>query len=163
MNRGLLLLMVLSLETAFGLDPNRTLTQYVHRIWQMQQGLPQATISAIWQTQDGYLWLGTQSGLVRFDGVRFTSVENAYRNAPANIWVREILEDSNHTLWVGTNDAGLIRLENDRVTTYSTKNGLPSDTVQCLVSTRNGDLWASLVSTRNGDLWACTPEGLARI
>src|ERR1041385_2387296 len=151
MNRGLLLLMVLSLETAFGLDPNRTLTQYVHRIWQRQQGLPQATISAIWQTQDGYLWLGTQSGLVRFDGVRFTSVENVYRNAPANIWVREILEDSNHTLWVGTNDAGLIRLENDRVTTYSTKNGLPSDTVQCLVS------------TRNGDLWACTPEGLARI
>src|SRR6478672_3506496 len=59
---------------AYALDPSRTLTQYVHRIWQVQQGLPQASIYAILQTRDGYVWLGTQMGLVKFDGVRFTSV-----------------------------------------------------------------------------------------
>ena len=58
---------------ASALDPGRQLTQYLKRIWQTPQGLPQSGIFAIHQTHDGYLWLGTGDGLVRFDGVRFTS------------------------------------------------------------------------------------------
>ena len=54
------------------LDPSRSLTQYFHRVWQIQPGLPQASIYCVLQTQDAYLWLGTQLGLVRFDGVRFS-------------------------------------------------------------------------------------------
>src|SRR5579862_7739313 len=62
---------------AHALDATRTLTQYVHRIWQTQQGLPQASIYAIAQTVDGRLWLGTRTGLVHFDGVRFASFDGA--------------------------------------------------------------------------------------
>jgi len=55
---GFLLLIILCTpHSAFGLDPNRKLTQYVHRIWQFQQGLPQGGILQIFQTPQGYLWL----------------------------------------------------------------------------------------------------------
>ena len=108
------LLLILPSNMAFALDPNRTLTQYVHRIWQLQQGLPDATITSIRQTHDGYLWLGTQAGLVRFDGVRFTSFGVINRGALNHVWVRNLLEDEHHNLWIGTNNAGLIRLEKGR-------------------------------------------------
>ena len=86
---GLLLLVTLGLpNSAFGLDPSRQLTQYVHRIWQTQQGLPQGSILQITQTREGYLWLATQTGLVRFDGVRFQDAEDIIPGAPANLWAR---------------------------------------------------------------------------
>src|SRR5579871_4951564 len=105
--------------SAFGLDPTRTLTQYVHRIWQVQQGLPESSIFSILQTRDGYLWLGTQTGLVRFDGVRFTSLENIVSTAPTNIWIRALAEDRNGTLWIGTNESGLYSMAGGSIAHYS--------------------------------------------
>jgi signal transduction histidine kinase/ligand-binding sensor domain-containing protein len=135
---------------AFALDPSRTLTQYVHRIWQVQQGLPESSIYSILQSRDGYLWLGTQTGLVRFDGVRFTPLESIYPSAPTNVWIRGIAEDSEGALWFGTNESGVFRELNGSITQYSQKDGLPSDTVQCVVA------------APGGDVWVCTVNGLAR-
>src|ERR1051326_4263537 len=56
---------------SYALDPARGITQYVHRSWRIQEGLPESSIYAIHQTRDGYVWLGIEEGLVRFDGVRF--------------------------------------------------------------------------------------------
>jgi ligand-binding sensor domain-containing protein len=58
--------------TASALDPARGVTQYRHQAWSTKDGLPQSSVEAILQTRDGYLWLGTQEGLARFDGVSFT-------------------------------------------------------------------------------------------
>src|SRR5271163_2962423 len=102
---GIAVLAAIFLRPAMGLDPSRTLTQYAHRIWQAQQGLPQGTLYSILQTHDGYLWLGSQTGLIRFDGVRFESLDNIRRSAPANVWVRSALEDSNYALWLATAEA----------------------------------------------------------
>ena len=66
---------ILFSATAYGLDPDRKLTQYIHRICQTPQDLPQADIFSLGQTPDGYLLLGTHTGLLRFDGVRFTVIE----------------------------------------------------------------------------------------
>src|SRR5262245_46895266 len=70
-------IVILSLSlSAHALDPSRTLTQTIHRIWQTQQGLPQGTIYCVYQTRDRHLWLGTKTGLVRFDGVQFTVIRD---------------------------------------------------------------------------------------
>ena len=58
---------------AVALDPTKSISQYNCRSWTREDGLPANRINAITQTTDGYLWLGTQKGLTRFDGVQFTS------------------------------------------------------------------------------------------
>ena len=127
--------MALCAMPGWALDSSRSLTQYVHRIWTTQQGLPTGTIYDVWQTRDGFLWLATQTGLVRFDGVRFTPAETVYPGLPENLWVRSGFEDADGALWVGTNDAGVYRLApsttklNSVIAHYSTKEGLPSDQV----------------------------------
>ena len=68
---GALAFLVLCAPAA-ALDPEKFVTQYTHQAWRTDEGLPQNSIQAIAQTADGYLWLGTQEGLVRLDGVRFT-------------------------------------------------------------------------------------------
>jgi len=149
---GLLLLATLGLpKAAFGLDPNRRLTQYVHRIWQYQQGLPQGGILQVFQTREGYLWLATQTGLVRFDGVRFQPAEDIIPGAPANLWVRAALEDQRGALWLGSNESGVYRLGPDGVSQYTTAQGLPSNVIQCMAA------------GRDGVAWVCTDSGLARM
>jgi signal transduction histidine kinase/ligand-binding sensor domain-containing protein len=131
------------------LDPNHTLTQYVHRIWQVQQGLPDASIYSILQTRDGYLWLGTQSGVVRFDGVRFRGLEDIYKGAPADIWIRGMAQAPDGALWIGANESGVYRLDSGAVMRYTQANGMPSDTTQCVVAAGN-------------EIWACTTAGMVR-
>src|SRR5579872_1454255 len=145
---GLLLLAAIGLpKTAFGLDPSRKLTQYVHRIWQSQQGLPQGGILQIFQTRQGYLWLATQTGLVRFDGVRFQEAEDIIPGAPPNLSARAALEDSEGRLWIGSTESGIYRIGPDGVKQYTTAQGLPSNAIQCLVPGRDG---AVLVCTDIG-------------
>ena len=149
---GLLLLATFGLpKAAFGLDPSRKLTQYVHRIWQSQQGLPQGGILQIFQTRQGYLWLATQTGLVRFDGVRFQEAEDIIPGVPPNLSARAALEDSQGRLWIGSNESGIYRIGPDGVKQYTTAQGLPSNAIQCLVP------------GRDGVVWVCTENGLARM
>lgn len=144
-------LLVLAELPASALDPGRRLTQYLIRIWQTRQGLPQSSIVAIHQSKDGYLWLGTDDGLVRFDGVRFTSPDDLDGLALPKMSVRQLAEDSHGGLWIATSNAGLFRVENGTVARFSRRDGLPSDDVACLFP------------GRDGNLWACTDGGLARI
>lgn len=62
-------------HAALALDPAKALTQYTHDVWVGRSDYPQSGIGAIAQTKDGYLWLATQAGLVRFDGVNFTTFD----------------------------------------------------------------------------------------
>lgn len=70
-----------SASSVRALDPAKTLTQYAHDSWTTQTGLPQNSVWAVAETRDGYLWIGTQEGLVRFDGLRFTVFDR--ENTPA--------------------------------------------------------------------------------
>src|ERR1700722_3384633 len=144
-------LLLISAGPLLALDATRTLTQYVHRIWTVQQGLPTGTIYDIWQSHDGFLWLGTQTGLLRFDGVRYTPAETIFSGVPENLWIRSGFEDKHGALWVGTNDAGIFRFQDGKATQYSTKDGLPADLVFCLIP------------APDGGLWACTGNGVAHI
>jgi ligand-binding sensor domain-containing protein/anti-sigma regulatory factor (Ser/Thr protein kinase) len=148
---ALVLIFLALTARAYALDPSRTLTQYVHRIWQLQNGLPQAWIYSIVQTQDGYLWLGTQTGLVKFDGARFTTVQQLAGVSNANLWVTHLIEDHAGALWIGTTQNGLLRLQGADVTRYTQAEGLPAGPVQCLFD------------DTEGNVWVCTPNGLAEI
>src|SRR5689334_17342535 len=74
---------------------------YSIRNWQTEDGLPQNSVTAIVQTRDGYLWLGTYSGLVRFDGVRFTVFDSDNTPSLKNARVTGLFEDAEGTLWIG--------------------------------------------------------------
>jgi signal transduction histidine kinase/ligand-binding sensor domain-containing protein len=85
----------------FAIDPSRAMTQYVHRSWTVQDGLPQNSVQALAQTPDGYLWFGTEEGIVRFDGLRFTtfSPSNTPKLRSENIGA--LFVDDNGDLWIG--------------------------------------------------------------
>src|SRR5258708_13665428 len=138
---------VLLSADAVALDPNRTLNQALLRKWQVQQGLPQATIMSICQTSDHYLWLGTPSGLFRFDGVRFLTMRDVGGISLENLWVQDLCEDAHGNLWIATDGAGLIRLADTKATRFGRAEGLPSDNVRRLLADRKGDVWAA---TENG-------------
>jgi signal transduction histidine kinase/ligand-binding sensor domain-containing protein len=133
-----------------GLDARRSLTQAFQRIWQLQQGLPRASIFAIRQTHDGYLWLATQEGLVRFDGVQFDPAPNRDGISFSDLWVTDLAEDDQQNLWIATIGQGLIRLNQDGARRYTTSDGLPSDDVHSLAHTKSG-------------LWAATNNGVVRV
>src|ERR1041385_6364659 len=79
--------------SAFALDPRKAISQCIREVWTTDNGLPQNTVEAIIQSRDGYLWFGTQEGLVRFDGLRFTVFDrNNSPELPANV-VQTVLED----------------------------------------------------------------------
>jgi signal transduction histidine kinase/ligand-binding sensor domain-containing protein len=130
------------------LDPNRRLTQYAHRMWQAGEGLREARINSLQQTHEGYLWLGAYDGLVRFDGVKLTTIPGT-GGILENVWIRSMTEDAGGNLWLATNGAGLVELHDGVTTQYTEKSGLPADVSYCVISSRN-------------ELWACTAKGLAR-
>ena len=136
-----LVLLLLGTAAAAALDPSTPLPQYGHDVWTSDSGLPQNSITAILQTRDGYLWLGTQEGLVRFDGVRFTTFDS--RNTPAfgDDWVQCLLEARDGTLWVGTM-AGLARMRGGEFLP-PLDGPLASTLIDALHEARDGSLWVA--------------------
>jgi signal transduction histidine kinase/ligand-binding sensor domain-containing protein/CheY-like chemotaxis protein len=138
---GVLSSAFLSGEEVLALDPKKAITQYIHTTWQTEDGLPQSSVSTIIQTHDGYLWLGTQEGLVRFDGVRFTVFDTRNTEALKNNFILTLLESRDGSLWIGVYGGGLVRFKEGRFTVYTTNEGLSHDIVRCIYEGRDGSLW----------------------
>ena len=132
------------------LNPNHQITQYVHRIWQTQPGLSHTSIYAVTQTRDGYLWLGTQNSVVRFDGIRFSPVAALQQASLGDIWARAIEEDSAGRVWITSNNLSLMRVSKDGAKLFTEKDGLPTKDYSCLVP------------GPDGEMWACAATGLVR-
>src|ERR1700722_2860826 len=129
----------MSASTAHALDACKSLTQYSHRIWGREEGLLQPSIYAILQGRDGYLWLGTQDGLIRFDGIRFRDFTLSGETPFRKTLVRAIAQDSRQNLWIGTIGAGLAKMsKNGDLVRYTRANGFPSNDVGCVVPDRKG-------------------------
>ncbi len=134
---------------ALALAPQGKLTQYGRQTWQTENGLPQNTVRAILQNHEGYIWFGTEGGLVRFDGVKFVVFDGENTHALKSNSITSLLEDQTGTLWIGTTE-GVTSLRNAGFQTYTTEDGLPAN-----------HIW-SLSLDRAGVMWATTPEGAAR-
>lgn len=87
---------------AFAVEPDKAFQHYVRSAWSIQAGLPQISVQAIAQDPKGYIWVGTQSGLARFDGIRFTTYNPETQPALPGGWIRSLLTDSKGRLWIGT-------------------------------------------------------------
>jgi ligand-binding sensor domain-containing protein/signal transduction histidine kinase len=138
----LLLSTALAAGGALALDSRLAVSQYHHRAWQIEDGLPQNSVQAIAQTSEGYIWLATQEGLARFDGIKFTVFD--INNTPAlkanNI--QTLYVDRAGALWIGTEGGGLSRLADSQFTTYTTADGLADDIVESIFEDGAGRLWA---------------------
>ena len=122
-------------------------TQHIVDLWEQADGLPQNYVFTVIQSRDGYLWIGTRSGVARFDGVRFTNFDDRRPGQLRESEVWALAEDRAAAIWIGTYGGGLTRLHNGRFTTFGTADGLPSDRIRSLAADRDGSLW---IGTDNG-------------
>jgi ligand-binding sensor domain-containing protein len=101
--------------------------QYYFDAWTTDNGLPQNSVSSILQTRDGYLWLATNDGLVRYDGVHFTIFNAGNRKDLRSSRFSLLFEDREGSLWIFTEDARLIRYKDGTFAAITTGDGLPLD------------------------------------
>nr|MDQ3373619.1 hypothetical protein [Acidobacteriota bacterium] len=119
--------------------------QYRFDSWTTDEGLPQNSVYSITQTSDGYLWFTTLDGLVRFDGVNF-KVFNKSNSPNLNTnRLKNVLADGN-TLWIGTENGGLIRYLNGEFKTFTAADGLPSNDVNEVQKDADGSLVVVMVN-----------------
>jgi signal transduction histidine kinase/ligand-binding sensor domain-containing protein/CheY-like chemotaxis protein/HPt (histidine-containing phosphotransfer) domain-containing protein len=135
--------------TVFSIDPKKNLDQY--RLEELQDGLPQNSVSSIVQTKDGYLWLGTYEGAVKFDGQKFTTIDRTTIPELKANGILAMLVDKEGTFWISTLGGGIVEYKNKKYTNYSEENGLPSNAVY------------SILESSDGGLWLGTDKGLSRL
>jgi ligand-binding sensor domain-containing protein/two-component sensor histidine kinase len=130
---------------AWTLDPERSLDQFSYQTWQTGSGLPQNSAHSILQSRDGFLWIATEGGLVRFDGYEFVVYDT--RNTPAlqSNNINALLEDADGSLWIAT-AAALCRRRGERI------EAAPGRSANIMALHRD----------RSGAVWAVTPDGCER-
>jgi ligand-binding sensor domain-containing protein/signal transduction histidine kinase len=111
------------------------------RTWHATDGLPSDSVTAIMQSHDGFLWIGTSAGLVRFDGVKFTEVRPAASPLNNLTGVTALCEDRDGDLWVGTQENGLFQLSGGKTLHYGRREGLLSENVTSLAADNRGRVW----------------------
>ena len=125
--------------------PGQPASPYVRHAWTTEQGLPQNSVMAIVQTPDGYLWLGTQGGLARFDGVNFTTFDQGGRHGVKRDFIRALYLSRDGALWVGTARGGLTRYAVGESSTHTfTQDGLLSNGVRSICEDHEGGIWAAM-------------------
>jgi len=186
---ALALVLLLWPRLALALDPNRRVTQYDIETWFAKDGLPQNSVHAIHEDEDGYLWFGTEEGLARFDGVQFTTATRALGMLRHN-YVVLLSPALDGGFWIGTLNGGLAHYKDGRYTQRGQELGLTNNVVRAVHEDGRGGLWVGTVgggltllqngrATRytrreglssdivrgilgnpDGSLWVATSEGL---
>ena len=175
---------------AFPLDPSLDINQYAHTSWKISEGFTKGRTFSIAQTSDGYLWLGTEFGLLRFDGVQATPWQPPSGEHLPSSFISKLLVARDGTLWIGTHK-GLASWKAGKLTQYPE---VPRQRIDTLLEDREGTVWAgvevlpywklcairdgkvqcygemasiglgvgTLFEDRKGNLWAGTGTGLWR-
>ena len=105
---------------AQALDPSRSLAQYAHEVWTTKDGVPDGAVTALRETSDGYLWLGTQCCLLRYDGDHFVFFDEGRIGVPQYSFVYGLVETSDRALWAGF-IGGVARYASGQFTVYDGK------------------------------------------
>jgi len=125
---------------AAALDPSLDISQYAHTAWKIRDGFTKGYISSIAQTPDGYLWLGTEFGLYRFDGVRAVPWQPPEGQQLPSSYIRHVMAARDGTLWIAT-QKGLASWKDGKLTTYPE---LPGKIPTALLEDREGTVWVGV-------------------
>jgi len=104
-------------------------------------GLPGNTVLSVTGSKNGYLWLGTPSGLLRFDGLNFTTFNKENTSILTNDRIQALFMNRDGTLWIGTDGGGVYSLKNSVWKNYSTRNGLSNNHINSIVADFQGNIW----------------------
>src|SRR6266481_6303230 len=129
-------LFFLTLSPVGALDTSKQISQYGHTAWRIEDGVFAGTPNVIAQTTDGYLWIGTQAGLMRLDGVRFVSWRPPDGNELPSSRINSLLGGRDGSLWIGTS-MGLARWRNGNLTNYSDATA----SIMAILEDRAGTIW----------------------
>src|SRR5262245_28066143 len=143
--------------TAWALDPNRHITQFGHSAWRAQDGFVNRSL-AVTQTADGYIWIATVDGLVRFDGVKFSPWSPPPGESLPGVRFQEgaLLGARDGSLWIGTS-GGLSRLKDGHLFNYTTTARSP--TVSAIAEDRAGTIWVTRDFVNDGMGPLCRVDG----
>lgn len=123
------------------LDPQKSLTQYGHEVWTTEHGLPQNSIQGVVQTTDGYIWLATQEGVVRFDGVRFTVFDKRSLPLMKSNNVLCLCGDPRGGLWIGLETGGALRYRDGVFSPVGRAEGLQAERIDAIYADPAGAVW----------------------
>ncbi len=140
------MLLTLVCDTALALDPSLRMSQYSLDNWQIPQGLPQSSVQAVARTADGYLWVGTQEGLARFDGIRFVVFDRENEPAIPDKHISVLSLDPTGRLWIGTR-AGVAAYEHGHFIALNLMPALAHAYVRAIAPGKWGRIW---IGTENG-------------
>src|SRR5215468_528108 len=101
--------LVCSVLPAHAIDPDRAISQYIRDRWASDKGFPGGSVSAITQTADGYLWIGTEKGLIRFDGLNFQLFDHAVPSSLPIGPIQELMADGDGNLWIVLQNTQILR------------------------------------------------------
>ena len=124
-------------------------SRYHHRVWTLADGLPQSTVYALLQTRDHFLWIGTEGGLARFDGKKFTVFNRSNTIGFDANSVTALCEDNSGGLWIGTYGGGVLHYRQGKFTCFGRAQGLTHMNVWSLLAAGRGRLW---IGTMGGGL-----------
>jgi ligand-binding sensor domain-containing protein/signal transduction histidine kinase len=124
--------------------------RYAVDTWENDDGIPQNSVITMVQTRDGYLWLGTLNGLVRFDGMRFVVFDENNTPEFKSSRIIRLLEDRSGRLWIGTENAGVLVIGDDGITPLPIGPSGSSQRLAGAVEDPAGRVW---LYTANGELW----------
>ncbi len=117
-------------------------SEYSSHIWQEAQGLPQNYVQAILQDRTGYLWIGTQEGVCRFDGVQFTGkadFEQGHLVEGGSFLA--FCETDDGSIWMGLEGGRVLQCRDGLIREFGASHGLPDSSIRVIEQARNGTLW----------------------
>ncbi len=178
-----LILLLSCTKIVLALNPNKPITQYNQIIWQSKDGLPHNHIQAILQTLDGYIWIATEEGIARFDGIQFTIFDSTNTDTIKVNSSAAFCQTRDGNLLIGTR-GGLIQFRDGKFSSYKNLN----ESINCIYESFDGALWVgtskgvfylkggeiknittkdgigsdlitSINQSKNGDIWIGTTGG----
>ncbi|MFC2152454.1 two-component regulator propeller domain-containing protein [Bacteroidota bacterium] len=122
------------------LDPEKTITQYTLKSWTIDHGLPSNAINDIIQSKNGYIWIATYGGVVRFDGIKFTKYTSQNSNALLTEATKLIREDKNGTIWIGT-QKGIALFDNYNLYRKASLKTLENSNIESIFVDKKNNVW----------------------